>query len=174
MSKVNTYKVENGLFLHASSVNTSKGALLFLGHSSSGKSTICRLLSKRFPILADDRVWVCTGDGEKWFARDGGFHLQRRREKLKMVPSYEMFPLFSVIRIFKAEKSEMQPISPMESCCHLIDAVFEVIDQRKHDDWSVRKKWFSQVADIARKYPGFHLYFKKDSFIIDLIKGDSE
>jgi energy-coupling factor transporter ATP-binding protein EcfA2 len=35
--------------------------MLFLGHSTSGKSTIVRMLAEEFPTLADDAVFVARG-----------------------------------------------------------------------------------------------------------------
>ena len=45
-----------GLFLHASAVVVAGGAVLFLGHSTAGKSTIARILGQSFSILADEAV----------------------------------------------------------------------------------------------------------------------
>ena len=62
---------QKGIYFHASSVNVSGKALLFLGHSTAGKSTISRLLSERYPVIADDKVWVSQKKNGDWMVCDG-------------------------------------------------------------------------------------------------------
>lgn len=47
-----------GLYLHASAVETRKGALVFCGESTFGKSTISEKLLTPFPKLEDDQVLI--------------------------------------------------------------------------------------------------------------------
>lgn len=44
-----------GAILHSAGAVMDGNGLLFLGHSSAGKSTICKMLSRRAEILCDDR-----------------------------------------------------------------------------------------------------------------------
>ena len=46
------------LYLHASSVLTPKGALVFCGACTFGKTTISTKLLKKFPLLEDDQVTI--------------------------------------------------------------------------------------------------------------------
>ncbi|GIW62713.1 MAG: hypothetical protein KatS3mg090_0539 [Patescibacteria group bacterium] len=45
---------KEGVIIHASSIITQKGLILFLGKENSGKSTIVNLLNKNFEIFSDD------------------------------------------------------------------------------------------------------------------------
>ena len=67
MSRHDPFLWDNGLLLHASSVVMPGGALLFLGRSGAGKSTMCQLLSQSFPVLADDFVFVNRNAEGTWY-----------------------------------------------------------------------------------------------------------
>ncbi len=51
-------KFQAPLYLHASSVLTPKGALVFCGECTFGKTTISTKLLKEFPLLEDDQVTI--------------------------------------------------------------------------------------------------------------------
>ncbi len=158
-----------GVYLHASAVNVSGGALLFLGHSTAGKSTIGRLLAERYPLIADDKVLVSRMDDGCWMVRDAsgkfrawtgtGYPLGRRR-----------YPLLAVVRIFKARAVTMHPLGQRETCRYLLDAVFENDFQRRVSDLRVRKDWFRMTAAISRGIAGWRLTFPKSKSIITAIR----
>ncbi len=157
-----------GICLHASSVNILGKALVFLGHSTAGKSTISRLLSERYPVIADDKVWVCkkkTG----WLVRDGGDGSPYEEIKSRSVVDQGEYPLLAVFRIYKSEKMGIRPLMPREACRHLVDAIFEVDCQRQHNNLEVIKQWFATAAEISRKIECGHLTFKNDKRIIKMI-----
>jgi energy-coupling factor transporter ATP-binding protein EcfA2 len=156
------------LYLHASSVSVSGKALLFLGHSTSGKSTINRLLSERYPIVADDKVRVYKKNGS-WLVGDGSDNFTSKGVNSPSTENQIKYPLLAVLRIYKAGATEITPLSPRETCRHLVDAVFEVDKQRKPKDLGTIKRWFIKVAEISKKIEGWHLTFKKDASILDLI-----
>ncbi len=58
-------KFQAPLYLHASSVLTPKGALVFCGECTFGKTTISTKLLKEFPLLEDDQVTILISTGEK-------------------------------------------------------------------------------------------------------------
>ncbi|NMB83900.1 hypothetical protein GYA28_01275 [Candidatus Roizmanbacteria bacterium] len=56
-----------GIILHCSAVKIKKSAVLFLGNSSAGKSTIVSLLKGKYPPLADDLGILKREDGKYYF-----------------------------------------------------------------------------------------------------------
>ncbi len=56
-------KFQAPLYLHASSVLTPKGALVFCGECTFGKTTISTKLLKDFPLLEDDQVTILISPG---------------------------------------------------------------------------------------------------------------
>jgi hypothetical protein len=166
--------VPNGLFLHASAVNVSGKALLFLGHSSSGKSTISRLLSERYLVIADDKVKANQMNNGDWLVCNGDTNIQSGNGNIISEGSQKKYPILAILRIFKSKTMGIKPISAKESCRHLVDAVFEVDKQRMQKDFATIKQWFTLVAGIAKKNECWHLTFMKDKSIIKIIHENFE
>ena len=51
------------LALHAGAINTKKGAILFLGQSGAGKSSLVAALSKKFELISDDTLAIDFTNG---------------------------------------------------------------------------------------------------------------
>ena len=179
---------DGGLFLHASSVIIDGGAVLFLGHSTAGKSTIARLLGAAYPVLADDAVFVSRRPEGRWGVVDGGFRFGEGdfadwHERIRRQIDQNSVPLRGCLRIHKATELRMGPMDPAELARHLMDAAMEIDLQRKYgrisgssemepSAWDevlqMRRHWFSLVAEIARTCPGRHLWFSRSSKIAEL------
>lgn len=160
--------LRRGVCFHASSVGISGKAVIFLGHSGAGKSTLGRLLSKGFPLIADDRVLIHQGANGVWTVRDasGSKHLPKSYEG---TVDRGHFPLLAIIRIYQSDINRIEPISPKKACMYLSDAIYEVDFQRKYERLRTRKGWFSIAAEISRTTRGYALTFKNDRSIIRLI-----
>ncbi len=169
LTKFRTSKKNRGMYLHAASIKIKGKALLFLGHSSSGKSTISRLLSKQYPLIADDKVWIELNKNGKWIVCEGEDFLLPIKPAASPNGRKKKYPLLAVLRIFKSNKSGIKSVIPLETCRYIMDAVFEIDIQRKQSDLKIIKKWFSLAAEISRKISGWELTFKKDMSIINLI-----
>ena len=171
----------HGLFLHASAVATESGALLFLGHSTSGKSTIVRLLRSRFPTLADDSVYATLTEAGHWQVVDGGFRFdgggvaEWQESVRRRTAAGEGVRLAGCLRIRKSPAVRIAPLGELELAGHLMNAVMEIDLQRKlgrtgnagGSEWGqvrdCRRRWFGQVAEIARACPGWELWFSRDA-----------
>jgi len=164
---------QKSVCLHASAVSVSGKALLFLGHSTAGKSTICRLLSERYPEIADDKVWVYQIKNGCWMVRDGSNN-GNIENNCGNPNGRGQYPLLAILRIFKSNTAQIDPISQKETCKYLMDAVFEIDFQRKIIDLKIRKRWFRLVAEISRKIEGRRLTFNKDTSIIRKIHDNFE
>ena len=176
----------SGLFLHASAAAVGGRAALFLGHSTSGKSTIVRLLEPRCPKLADDSVHAARGADGVWRVVDGGFRLGSGRGvadwmeevRRRAADGAAAVPLGGCFRLHKAAEVRVELLEPVELARHLMDAAMEIDLQRKfgriaggakpEPDFqeqvvAMRRQWFAQVAQIARTCPGWHLFFTRDA-----------
>ena len=86
--------------------------------------------------------------------------------------------LGGVFRIHKAAETRAEPMPPLETARHLMDAAMEIDRQRKFGRpregagmssagriaaEQMRRQWFRQVAEIARTCPGWNLWFSKDA-----------
>jgi len=189
----------SGLFLHASAVIVDGGAVLFLGHSTAGKSTIARLLGAVCPVLADDTVFAWRTEQGEWRVADGKFRFDScplparrsaQREGGTPVPR-PSFPLRSCVRIHKGLALRHELLPPAETAGCLMDAVMEVDAQRTcgrlnpkqpasakaaiAEVRTMRRTWFHLVADIARACPGQRLWFPRDADprkVVKVISGD--
>ena len=172
-----------GLFLHASSVVVEGGALLFLGHSTAGKSTIARLLGEAHPVLADDAVFVSRRPEGRWWVVDGGFRFGEGdfadwQTRIRRQIDEKSVPLRGCLRIHQATENRIAPMEPVELARHLTDAAMEIDLQRKFGRigglskaesvaWDevlrMRRHWFGLAAEIARTEWGAHFWFSKAS-----------
>ncbi|HOZ22837.1 MAG TPA: hypothetical protein PLO28_13695 [bacterium] len=142
------YSLDRGLFLHAVAVQAPAGALLLLGHSGAGKSTLGRLLSGRFPVLADDNIYLARSRlNQRWYMIDA------KRLQEKSVP---FAPVLAMIRTFQAQQAQLVPISQTQACRYLLDAVFEIISSRDALEM-MQWRWFASVAEVARSCPAWRL-----------------
>lgn len=145
--------------------------MLFLGHSTAGKSTMARLLSPICPMLADDTVCVWLDENSIWRVREG----KDRNGPVVTADPLPSSPLRACVRIHKGEAIRTEPLSPIDLARCLMDAVMEVDVQRKCGRLdpkdaaaapaaiatarAMRGHWFQQVAKIARACPGRRLWF---------------
>lgn len=67
------------LALHAGAINTKKGAVLFLGQSGAGKSSLVAALSKRFELITDDTLAIDFTNGTpKTYPGIGYFKIENK------------------------------------------------------------------------------------------------
>ena len=180
----------DGLFLHASAVVAEGGALLFLGHSTAGKSTIADLLQKNYDFLSDDAVFTNRDPNGVWRVVDGKFRLENVEvfnweTVMRQQPEIGSgIPLRGCIRIYKSLSVKLAGLAPVETARCLMDAVMEIDVQRKFGRLQdktgggkpdvalvrrMRSAWFHNAADIARACTGWRLWFPRDSHVPDLI-----
>ncbi len=161
----------NSLFLHASAVHLPAGGLLFTGHSTSGKSTIGRLMSAQFPVIADDVVMVRRDPDGKYRISDGKPVLTENFAlgKSTLSKGFQEYELMGVTRLFKAGTHRLERISALQLCRYLADALFEVDFQRKIESIKTRQTLFVLAAQLAREIPGWHLWFSLETRPEDLL-----
>jgi len=154
----------DSIYLHGAATAMGGRAILFLGHSTAGKSTLSRLLATHFTSIADDTVYVTRKGASNWFVRDG-----RSRSGVALGPPANeatqnrgrenVWPLGAIVRIFKAEDLLLERIGQKRLCQHLMDAVYEVDVQRRFSGIRAAETWFRLAAELARQFPGWHLHF---------------
>lgn len=134
--------------IHAVAVETASGAILFLGHSGAGKSTMASKVFDYWPTIADDIVCLAqSAVNQMWYVADGKkINISRTR----------FFPLFSLIRIFQSSNADIKSLTPLETCRHLTDSIFE-IEIMKKVNRNIQRECFKITADVARRYTGWQL-----------------
>ena len=147
--------------------------MLFMGHSTSGKSTISAIVSSKYPKLADDRVEIFQ-DQDCWRVR--GADLIESNEDCQEPDLMPSVNVLGLIRIFKSFENSLDPIKPIDLCKHLLDAAFEVDFQRCEANWLKKRQIFFMLTSLAKKISGWSLNFQKNMYIINYLESrfDSE
>jgi len=160
-----------GLFLHAAAVLLPEGVVLLLGHSSSGKTTLCSMLASHFPVVSDDIVFIFQQPSGAWCVMDGTELKSKEYGRYGLTMCLEeselkIYSLLSIIRIFAAQETVLQPLPSIRACEYLMDAIFEIDIQRKVNNSDIIIQWFSLMAKMAKRYQCWQLQFCLDEKMI--------
>lgn len=158
-----------GILLHAGAVKTDRGALLFLGHSKAGKSTICKLLSKRYELIADDMVHVQFEENSGWVANNINSYMEERKQYAATKNQINGIPIYAIMRIYQSNRVEAQQITQKELCLQLTNSILEGIGQSSSYSGFSAKHYFRVVAEIARDISGWSLQFTKKNETLNYI-----
>lgn len=146
---------EKGFVLHASASYINGKAYLFTGRSGAGKSTIMKLLAKKYPPLADDSI-ILKKEGATFYAYQTPFFEKEnwlKRRSLK----YEIGLLYF---LRKARYVNTEKIFDHEYVCRrLIKQFFKY----QNNSASQTKFFFSFVSKFRKFY---FLYFQKDDSVV--------
>jgi energy-coupling factor transporter ATP-binding protein EcfA2 len=154
------------LVFHASAIKLYQGALVFLGPSGIGKSTICRLLSSVSEKWADDVVHLTLNEAKQWdVIKSPNYKGLLSEPSLK---ERDRIPLNAIVRLSKSRTPLVQSISPSSSCCYLMQAIFD-IKALLNCSCEFRMKLFAQAASVVRSTPGYLFHFDLSQQSIDLI-----
>jgi hypothetical protein len=160
--------------LHASAVIANEGALVFLGPSETGKSTMRELLSERFQSLADDAIYLIPQDDGTWHAAnaDDGWAFRGPLPEKRAV-ALSSVPLRAVFRLYQSPTPHLEPIENIETSRHLMQAFFEVGRHRKLDVED-KKLALASLAAAARSVPGYRLRFNLSPQTVELVTSTIE
>jgi hypothetical protein len=166
----------NTIILHAAALSTEQGAVLVLGDSGYGKSTLCFLASRGQNIksLSDDTVAVNgnsiltahpipTGFGlapdllSTTYERNNVLQKSRGKIYYKEIPNMRTEPqkIKSVIflRKFGAEKTTILPLSHLQALKYLIDSQTSIGNPYNNIRFQLFKRISSETNCYEIKYP---------------------
>ena len=146
------------LALHASAVYVDNKAMIFLGPSGTGKSTICDLLSAHAQTLALDAVYLVSHADGGWAVVKGDGRAHGRSLSLDQATALYSVPLRMIFRLYQAPAPRLEPLDRLEVGRYLTDAFFEIVRQREYD-FETKRCAFSSLSAIARTVPGYEFYF---------------
>lgn len=96
---------KDGLMIHSSSIIANNKALIFIGKSGAGKSTITKLLNPLYPILSDDMT-VVRKINNKYIA----FQHPLKERNTPQIKSPQGYELEGVYLLVKSKKIKFQKI----------------------------------------------------------------
>lgn len=166
-----TYVSSQAFALHASAVEYQGKAVLFLGPSGAGKSTLAKLIGDQFPILADDQVYVPLNTMEARTVTDATNDKPPRSLSLEQIRKMTWTEIGAACLIHQAQRCYLEDMAPINTCFHLVQSFMGVRFYVK-SDVSFKHKVFSAIASIARQIQGYHLFFSRNTEIVDLLTDD--
>jgi len=144
--------------VHASAVNTSEGAWIFLGPSGTGKSTLKNLLSNISDPISEDRVgFVMYNDA--WYVISTDSSATNNDNFFSGGGKIPGFPLKKIFKLYQtAGFPSLYPLQSLAICEQLMKSFFE-IHPASSLDVEGTDRVFKQFGAIARLVSGFDLYF---------------
>lgn len=144
-----------GLLLHASAVATDRGALVFLGQSGAGKSTISSMLHEAWPgcekisdellaVVADDSTGGWRAHVTPFLGGDG-------------LPHGRSWPLAEVYLLHQAREHRRSPLSPARALPELLRNALAYVAEAETAD-----RVLGLAARLSRDIPCYELHFLKD------------
>lgn len=156
------------ILIHGAAVVMNQHALVFLGPSGTGKSTICKTLESFVQVIGDDRLYLIPR-GSDWLVADATIPALERALTEEEALNLAGVPLSAVFRIFQSSNPSVTPVDTRQTCRYLSAAFYEFF--WAHDlDIQAQKIVFSKIADISRKTAGFNLHFSQSTKIVDIIR----
>jgi len=144
----------NAFLLHSSSLIYKNKAILFIGKSGSGKSTIYNK-SKKFGFeRINEDMGVVAKKGNNYFIQD--FFYGRKHLKNKV------YPISKIYYLHHSKKNHLKKMTPSESKKLMKKQVFISNKNTKRNDLL--------ILDVCKKYPSYLLYFKKDCHFLKSIR----
>lgn len=147
--------------IHASAVTVGSQALIFLGPSETGKSTICQLLTTytHMQAVADDIIYFIPHAGDIWEVANGdGGRASRGPLTEEEASTLKGFPLFAIFRLYQAATPHIEQIDNLAGNLYLANAFFEV-SRHRHSDVETKKRAFAELAAIARSIQCYDFFF---------------
>jgi hypothetical protein len=157
---VNLLSRGRGVLTHACGIAYRGGALLFVGTSGAGKSTIANIWKKEkgATILSDDRIIIRKMDSKFWI------YGTPWHGDAKLCSPWQA-PLKKVFFLKHAENNIVKKISPVNAASHLIVCLFPTF-------WDKEGMGFTLnfCGELAKKVPCYELGFVPDKCILDFIR----
>jgi hypothetical protein len=143
--------------LHAAGVIRNGRAVLFLGRSGAGKTTIAGLSSARgYDVIHDDRILVRTSHDKIFLTTNRSF-------------SKPMVPLEALVFIHQSSSDQLLRLSSATTALKLFENLPDINSVLLSSEPFVRT-YFTLCSSLARTVPGYDLHFRKSSDFWDLIE----
>lgn len=166
---------DHGMFLHASAVQTPIGALVLMGPSNAGKTTLARMLSPVFPMIDNDTVYlrrhadgqfgVVSGQIQHSIVQNIGRCAGRPDVKQENTE-----PLAAMWRVFKSANTVLNDVSVYYQFKYLMSGIFEVAIQNNVVAPDLEKRWFKMAHELVQYFSVREFQFSKELCTIECVK----
>jgi hypothetical protein len=148
-----------GFIMHASASNVNGKVCIFVGRSGAGKSTIMKLLTKRYVPLADDSIIIKKEYNKFYFYQTPFLEKENwiKRDRQK----------YEVDKIYFLRKSKDIRAERIKDTNYIFKRLIKQFWSEQHTFTSQMKVFFEFVSRFREFY---FLYFPKNETIIDYFK----
>ena len=137
----------NGFILHASAVKVNNKAVIFMGESGAGKSTIRLLLYPKLASLSDDKAIIKRQNKVDYYYQTPFIE---KSNKIKKNPTN--YPIDRIFFLRKSKSLRVKSLSNNEQIIALFLKQFQT-----------NEKYSANIIDFVNKFNKFHyLYFSKN------------
>ncbi len=139
-----------GFFIHCSAVEYNNKAIIFVGPSKAGKTTIVKLLKDRYQILADD-LGVIREIGKTFYFFQTPF-----LEKIQLIEKLNQpYAIRGLFFLYKADKIRIRVVKNEAT---VFKKLIKQIWMKKHP----AKSRLKPIIEFASSQEFFNLFFKKE------------
>ncbi|HOU11808.1 MAG TPA: hypothetical protein PKZ84_01710 [Anaerolineae bacterium] len=163
----NIFDTRKLLIIHASAVLINGEALLFLGKSGTGKSTVCQLLRPYATQIADDWVYLMPCDDNRWRMASADarkFYTLSEQQLANLV----LTPVNTILSLSQAKEFALARLNDMTVCRCLVNAFYEVWPNINADR-NLGRAVFPWIASLARMVPGYELSFTRSKNLFSFL-----
>jgi ABC-type cobalamin/Fe3+-siderophores transport system ATPase subunit len=153
--------------LHASAVFNSKKAVVFLGPSGTGKTTIVQRLENYTNPLALDAVYILQRDRFTWDVAKAEYKAYGASTWADF-ETMQGVELYAIVRLSQSLHPNLRQIRSLKTARYLTDAFFEIRGQDSYPI-SAKKAAFTNLSTIAKKVPGYEFDFDLSFHALDLL-----
>lgn len=150
-----------GLVMHGASVQTREGALLFIGESGAGKSTVCDLSGER--LLFNDEISLLRREQGCWRVWPSPFFSRPERTRRAWEPQ----ALTGLCLLEKATHDRLIPLSPTEALPTLMGCILNFLN-----DATSAARLLDLSLDLLQALPVYRLQFRKTPDFWRLLESD--
>lgn len=143
----------NGFIAHASAILKDDQAFIFLGLSGAGKSTIVKLLSDKYQVLADDSVIIRKLNNEYYLFQTPFFEKEFNFKK-----NINGFPLKKIFLLSKSKHTFLKKLTSRKKVLP-----FLLINNHAHIIYNPKNAQTARILEFVSKFNNFNkLNFAKD------------
>mgnify|MGYP000844244192 CR=1 FL=1 len=160
------------VMIHASAVEYRGKALVFLGPSETGKSTISQLLAATLDgarVLADDVIDLDWEVGNGWGVGDARPRLLQESTGIQSTSTALHVCLGAIFRLYQAPYPRLMPLRALETGLYLMKAFAEV-GRRQAESLEEKRACFVSLVDVARVVSGYELYCDRSLQTVNIIQ----
>lgn len=139
-----------GFLIHSSSSEINGEAVLFIGPSGAGKTTIVKLLQKKYMALTEDSSYICIENNHYYL------YMTPLPEKISIKKRSNKYPISKIFFLFKSNHTGIEELKNR-------DDIYINIMKQLWTDTENAPHQIKFVADFVKKCRFYNLFFQKDA-----------